>query len=140
MEARLRRQDESEELVRRIQGVREELLTKVTELQELSTELRVKSRRFVADDGSNSYIMFANAHLRLAGALNQGLRRTGSTDRVLKIGKEEREEARRREEADIARRESRERTKAVNDLIAFSDNSFDELYGEIVGEEEVSNA
>ncbi len=138
--ARERRQEESEDLIQRIQSVREEILTKVRKLHELSVDLRTKSRRFLADEGSNSYVMFANAHLRLAGALHQGLRRTGSTDRVLKIGQEEREEALRREAENLRRQEFYNRQKAANDLILTSDNAFEELYGDIVGEREVNDA
>jgi hypothetical protein len=126
-------------MVQQIQGLRKEIIAKAGRLYELSGELRTKSRRFLADEGTSNYIMFANAHLRLAGALTQGIRRTASTDRVLEVGQAERDEARRRDETEREWREARQKTKASNDLVLTSDDAFDEIYGDVVAEE-VSNA
>jgi len=135
LESRQQREEAAEDLVRRIQEAREDLNTRSTHLAALSDELRTMARRSL-DEGSNGYIMFANAHLRLAGAFTQGLRRTvGSTDRVLKRSQTDKEEAARREEATRQRRESRDHRKAVNKLTLPTDDAFEELYGEFVGPE-----
>lgn len=135
--ARKQREDAAQDLVKRIQQAREDISTRVGQLYEMSTELRTISRRNL-DEGSQSYVLFANAHMRLAGALSQGFRRTASADRVLKVGQAEREEASRREEADRQWREAREQQKVAEKLTLATDNDFDELYGDVVDAEVVN--
>jgi hypothetical protein len=130
-EARRQREEAAETLVRDIQAAREEITSNIDRLYRLAIELRTMSRRSL-DEGAQSYIMFANAHMRLAGALNQGVKRTGSTDRVLKIGQAEREDARRRDEALRQKTEARENRKAIDKLMLTSDDAFDEIYGDVV--------
>lgn len=130
--SRRQRQDAAEDLVQRIQNLREELIGKASHLHELSMELRTKSRRSLADEGSSHFIMFANAHIRLAGALTQGVRRTGSTDRVLTAGQVDRDEARRRDEMDRQRQLDRTQKKTVDKLTLTSNGAFDEVYGDLV--------
>ena len=138
-QARQRQEAAVEDLIEQIQNVREEITTRVARLHTLSMELRAKSRRNL-DEGSSQYIVYANAHLRLAGALGQGLRRTGSTDRVLDAGRADREEARRRDEVDRQWRESRDQKRALAGLDTSLGDAFDDLYSEIVDSEEVSDA
>lgn len=139
--AREQRRESAEDLVQKIQDTREEILAKVSHLHALSTELHGNSRRFMADEGSGDYILFAVAHIRLAGALHQGLRRTASTDRILRARQnDQQEETRIREEADRRAKEFRETRKAVQKLTLTSDDAFDELYGDVVAGGEVSNA
>jgi hypothetical protein len=135
-ETRRQREEVAEGLVRDIQAAREDLTSAIDRLYRLAVELRTLTRRSL-DEGAQSYIMFANAHMRLAGALNQGVKRTGSTDRILKIGQTEREDARRREENLRQRAEVREHQKAIDKLVLTSDDAFDEIYGEIVQQPEV---
>lgn len=135
-ETRRQREEMAEGLVRDIQAAREDLTSAIDRLYRLAVELRTLTRRSL-DEGAQSYIMFANAHMRLAGALNQGVKRTGSTDRILKIGQTEREDARRREESLRQRAEVKEHQKAIDKLVLTSDDAFDEIYGEIVQQPEV---
>jgi len=130
-ESRRQREEAAENLVRDIQAVREDLTSNIDRLYRLAIELRTLTRRSL-DEGAQSYIMFANAHMRLAGALGQGVKRTGSTDRVLKIGQAEREDARRRDEVQRQKAEDRERRKVIDKLVLTSDDAFDEIYGDVV--------
>lgn len=130
-ESRKQREEVAEGLVRDIRAAREDLTSNIDRLYRLAVELRTLTRRSL-DEGAQSYIMFANAHMRLAGALGQGVKRTGSTDRILKIGQTEREDARRREEVLRQRSDAKEHQKAIDKLMLTSDDAFDEVYGEVV--------
>jgi hypothetical protein len=120
--------DAAEKLVAEIQEARKEIIAQIDQLYRMSAELRTISRR---EPHSQAYVAFANAHLRLAGALNQGIRRTRSTDRLLKIGQAEREETRRQEERAHQRKRAKEQQKAVDKLVLTTDDDFDEIYGEV---------
>lgn len=130
-ESRMQREKAVEKLVYDIQEAREEITLRIDSLYRLAVELRTLSRRSF-DEGSQSYVVFANAHLRLAGALSQGVRRTGSTDRILKVGQTEREDARRRDEMNRQREQVQEHRKVIDKLALSTDNAFDEVYGEFL--------
>jgi hypothetical protein len=119
-----------------IQETRNELEKLANKLQEQSEALRVMSRRS-SDDEAKTYVLFANAHLRYAGAVLQGLRRTASIDRSLKASVAERAETRKREELETEKRESRTEarayTKQLQQLQQPTANDMSELYGEIFG-------
>jgi hypothetical protein len=121
------------ELVSQIQKSRKVAEESVQKLYELSTQLQSRARRSPFD-GASAYVIFANAHLRMAGALGQGFRRTASMDRVLDVAKAEQEEARRQEAADEERRKIRESQRRVQKLTLTSDDDFDSVYGDIGGE------
>lgn len=132
-DARQKREAEADTLVSEIQKAREDLISKAAHLADLSNNLRAKARRN-SDEASSSYVTFANAHLRLAGMLAQGARRTGSADRTIRAGREERDEARHAEALSKSRQnevsESRRRTTGLS---LSSSEAFDELYSEIIG-------
>lgn len=73
----------ADKLVEDIQQVRLDITARVEHLQKLAMELREVSRRS-ATEGSREYGTFATAHMRLAGALHLGVRRVGSSDRILR--------------------------------------------------------
>jgi hypothetical protein len=129
---------ELKELVEQIQAARRVTEESVAKLSELTQQLYSKARRSLFD-GSSAYVLFANAHLRMAGALSQGMRRTASMDRVLNIAEAEREESRRRDIQEEERRLVREAQRKVRKLQLPTGDDFDEVYGDVVGED-VSHA
>jgi len=130
-ELRQQRDKTAQATITQIQKIRGEIETSVARLHELSLELRTSARRTL-DASSSSHIVYANAHLRVVGALTQGLRRTASMDRVLLIGQREQEDARRREEEARQDREVREHDRLVDQLSLPSEDDFEELYGEVL--------
>jgi len=119
-------------LIAQIQGVRKDVEASVTRLQDLCQQLRVEVRQLSGDDGAHHYLVFTNAHLRLAGALSQGLRRTSSVDRLLTAAKAEQEETQRRDDRERQYRESRDRERALDRLQLPQDDDFEDLYGEVM--------
>jgi len=130
-ESRDQRDKTAQATITQMQRIRGDIEASVAKLHELSLELRTTSRRTL-DASSSSYIVYANAHLRVVGALTQGLRRTASMDRVLVIGQREQEDARRRDEEARQDREVREHDHLVNQLSLPSEDDFEELYGEVL--------
>lgn len=126
--------DEPAEIIQQMQDLRQEIDGSIARLHELGTLLRTKAMRTRTEE-SPSQIVFANAHLRLAGALNQGLRRAASMDRVLIVARLEREEEERRREQEEQRAVQRKRQQQVAQLQNPTDSDFDDLYGELYGEE-----
>lgn len=133
-EEQLKRQQEAQDrelntLVEGIKKAREDADEAISRLNTLSSELRVKARR--ASD--NGYMMFASAHMRLAGALGQGVKRTTSMDRFLSRSKQEREEEERRKELENRLKEAKAAKQAakkkVDELIQPTEDAFEELYG-----------
>lgn len=122
---------EVEALIGRIKEARQEVETSLTKLVALSEEMRARARRTPAE-GSSSLVVFANAHLRFAGAARQGVTRTASMDRVLERAKSEKEELQRREAYERQRAEARKAQKQVERLVLPTDDAFEELYGEVV--------
>ena len=132
-EVRQQREQAVQGTIEQMQKVRGDIEASVAKLHELSTELRAKARRTL-DASSSGYIVFANSHLRFAGMIAQGLRRSGSMDRILETTKREQEEARRREEAERQAVEAREHNRLVEQLSLPTSDDFDELYGEVLSD------
>lgn len=130
-EQRKRREEISSAIIVRIHKARQDCEDAALRMHEAASELRDISRRNF-DESSGAYINFASAHLRLAGAMVQGSKRTASMDRLLKNARREQEEARVREEDHRRQQEVRAHEKLVHNLGLPSDDAFDELYGEIV--------
>lgn len=135
-EARRRRTAEMDAVVAEIRQLRQTADDLALQLVTKSEHLR-KLARVNPDEGASHYLVFANAHLRVAGALGQGVRRTASIDRVLATAAEEREQAQQREAENEARREARERAreqeKALERHLTIpQEDAFDELYGEML--------
>jgi len=125
--------------VQQIQEIRREIETLAARLQEHAHDFRRRARRTPVEE-SSSHVVFANAHLRFAGAILQGLRRTASMDRVLETQRAEQREARRREEQETQQRQVYEHSRLVGQLQKPSDDSLVELYSEILEGEGVSHA
>ena len=132
-DSRQRHAEHVQALVERIHKIRSEVDGGIAQLQEAALELRSVCRRNY-DEASASLLVFANSHIRLAGALGQGVRRTISMDRVLANAAQEREEAKRREAEFKRQQEVREHKKLVQNLQLPAPDDFDDLYGEIVND------
>jgi hypothetical protein len=132
----LARQQErgAESIIAQIQGVRQELETSVGRLHDLCQQLRASVRQLSGDEGAHHYLMFANGHIRLAGALSQGVRRTAAMDRLLTAAKAEKEEVQRRDEQQRQLQESRDRQRAIDHLQLPQDDDFEDLYGEVMSD------
>ncbi len=128
-EVRRRHEEHVGAIVERIQAARQNVDVAVAQLQEASMELRAVCRRNF-DEASSSYLVFANSHLRLAGALNQGVKRAASMDRILTIAAREREDAKARQEEFRRQQEVRAHARLVQKLQLPTDDDLVELYGE----------
>jgi hypothetical protein len=121
-----------EDLIIQIQAMRGELEERAARLQELTARLRSEIRKSSELEGAHHYTVFSTAHLRLAGAVFQVVRRTVSTDRLLVAARADREEAQRRDERERQYREAQARRKAVEHLQISQEDDFESIYGEIV--------
>ena len=135
-EARRRRTAEMDAVVAEIRQLRKDADDLVLSLVTKSEQLR-KLARTNPDEGASHYLVFANAHLRVAGALGQGFRRTASMDRVLATAEEERQQAQQREAEREAHRQADERARQNSrelerHLTIPQEDAFDELYGDIL--------
>jgi hypothetical protein len=121
-----------EDVIFQIQATRGELEEKAARLQELATRLRSEIRNAADLEGIRHYTTFNNAHLRLAGAVFQAVRRTVSTDRLLTAAKADQEDAQRRDARERQYQEARVRQKAVERLQIPQEDDFESIYGELV--------
>lgn len=144
LEAMRRGAEESNErevamILGEIREARKEVEAALSKLTSLSDDLRTRSRR-IPTDAASSLVVFANAHLRFAGAATQGMKRTSAMDRILDRAEAQKAEAKRREEQIArwaeARKIARETEKKVQKLILPPDDAFDELYSEVVSNAE----
>lgn len=122
-------------MVEQIKQAREDLEGDLEKLQALSLELRARCRRNLGEEVTGRYLTWVNAHLRITGALTNGLRRTASMDRVLNQAQADLEEARRRAQEEARRLEARDHQRHVNQLILPTTDDFDEVFGDLVDEE-----
>ena len=125
-------------MVAQVQKVREDIEANLDQLKDLSLALRCRCRRNLGDESMAGYLVWANAHLRVTGALSNGLRRTSSMDRVLKTSQADREENERRTQEEARRLETREHQRVVDQLMLPTTDDFEELFGSPV--EEVPHA
>lgn len=129
-----------EQLVGEVQQLRKQADDLALKLHTKSVALRELIRRS-PDEGTSSLLVFANVHLRLAGAMQQGVKRTIPMDRVLKRAEQDREDARVREDQELKRKVAREQARALEHSLAVSNSdAFDELYGDFIDEEELTDA
>lgn len=135
MERKRAQTQEVDTLVEQIKKAREDLEADLGKLQELSMDLRARCRRNLGDEVTGRYLTWVNAHLRITGALSNGLRRTASMDRVLDRAQADLEEARRRAQEEARRLEARDHQRHVNKLILPTSDDFDEVFGDLVDEE-----
>ncbi len=120
-------------LVAQVQEARRDVETALSKLNGLSDDLRTRARR-IPNELSNSLVVFANAHVRFAGAASQGMRRTANMDRLLDKAQADKLENERRQIQERNWAAAREARKSVEKLILPSSDAdaFDELYGEVV--------
>lgn len=111
-----------ESLVASIREARASLDTAATKVVSLAQELQRKAKQDPAL--ASAHHMYVSGHIRLAGAVQQAVRRTTLMDRVLVVAKaQQQEDARRAQDQDI-----RNQNKAFQArLAAMSDNPLDEL-------------
>ena len=124
---------EAEELVRSLVEVREEIEQKLTQLLELSQRLRthVLRRR---TDLTGAYLACSNAHLRICGALSQGVRRTAGIVRTLDTSKLALEDQQRRERELAEKAKIRASQRHVEKLSLPESDDFDQVFGDDFGE------
>lgn len=131
-ESRQQREKEDEAAIEWVRDARQTIETALLGLQRAASEMRDRARRS-PDEVSANHLIYANAHLRLTGALTNGLRRAASMERVLNSAEAKREDARRRDEEDHLRRELRAHERHVDQLSlpAPDVDDFDEVYGDL---------
>lgn len=124
-------QQKIEGLTQAVKEARGEVETSLRKLQDASTLLRAQIRRN-PDETTAQFMVFANAHLRLTGALSSGLRRASNMDRMLDNVRREQDEIQRIDAERQERQQRREREKVTNLPLPEPEDAFDEIYGEIV--------
>lgn len=127
-----------EEIVREIADHKKSLERTVSRLSELSRGLHDRMRRNSGDEDASVYIAFSNVWVRFSGMISQGLSRTASGDRFLRMipTQAEREELEREQQRKRARAEHRRQRRAQ---AAPSRSPVEDLM-EMYGSEEVINA
>ena len=135
MELRRQQEERNLEAIQGIQEIRLELESLAKRMQEKAYEFRRTSRKFAGED-SSSYVVFANIHMRLAGAILQGIRRATPLDGVLETRRLEQREA----EEDRRREQVRENERVLRRIREPSEDALSELYGSLLEGEGLSNA
>jgi len=123
-----------QEAIQEIQKAREEVERAVQRLTAASDRLRTHTRRFRGPD-TTSYTMYANSHIRLAGALNQGMKRAGNMDRMLDRAKSDRQAAAEREAQQQLWTEQRANRRELDKSLLPTTDDFAEVYGDVTEEE-----
>lgn len=138
-QADLRRQREQDIdfHVQALQKTREEIETKLRDYQKHCDNLQTAVRRSIQDESTIRYKSYANVQTRMGGAMGQALKRASSMDRLLDLGKLEREEALRREQQGHQQSRVRQMSREVFNLQLPREDDFEALYG---NEAEVTNA
>lgn len=121
-----------DEIVQEIGDLRKGVDQGARRIYELSRVLHDRARRDQQDDTTGVYIAFSNAWSRFAGMVNQGLSRTASADRLLKLlpTEADKEEAAReadRREQRQARRERRRQARVSSEQSPM--DALIEMYG-----------
>jgi len=115
-------QGNADALVARIQELRAELDQSAAQLLGVAQELQRSVRG--NPDTAGVYMPFVNGHLRMAGAVQLVVKRTGVTDRMLTAGKQRQEEDSKR----AALKDEANQKKAYQKHIeAMAENSFSAL-------------
>jgi hypothetical protein len=129
-------ESEIQTLVGQIVDARAGLDEKLKDFQILVESLR-KAVRKDRGESFSSYMVFVNAHSRLAAALSSGIQRTSSMDRILdRALQEASEEKSRREEAQRKAEERKQlREEQARSWLPPADPDFEELYGEVLDAE-----
>ncbi len=125
-----------EQLVGEIQQLRKQADDLALRMHTKSSALRELIRRS-PDEGAASLLVFANVHVRLAGAMQQGVKRTIPMDRVVKRAEQDRDDARVREAQELKQKAAREQARALEQSLNVSrGDAFNDLYGDFIDEEE----
>ena len=128
----------ADELVKEITEISDSLKSSIDRTAELSKALYSRVRREASDPNTSAYINYANAWLRLAGAINQGLTRTALPGVILKRTKEEtiREHEEKAKKAEKAAQKEKKATKFTQQYSTSGMGALYELYGEVVDDAE----
>ncbi len=129
-------QMEPDAIVKEIQALRADMQKGTERMFELSRVLYSKVRRDTRPDTA-ALILYANAWTRFSGAMGQGLRRTASTDRVLRAARLQEQERQEQEERQrLLEERRREQAEAAATHIYGSDLDMEDdlvaLYGQEV--------
>lgn len=128
-EAQLRQQQNEFELfVRKLQELRSEIDERVSSLAKICGDLRSSFRRSPSEL-SSSYLVYVQSHLRLAGALQQALKRTESSDRVLQRRTREAVETQSRDSIDEEKRTTRSLEHRIRQILTPSATDVETLFG-----------
>jgi SMC interacting uncharacterized protein involved in chromosome segregation len=119
---------EAKEIVQGIDEARRTIEQAVSKLAEMSQKLRTHALR-QRNDLTSGYLAFSNAHMRICGALSQGLRRTASMGRVLESSKLSQEEAKQRDLREEEQRRMRAQNREIEKLSLPTNDDFDLVYG-----------
>lgn len=133
-ELRRQREHELDAHVQAIKTARADLESKIRELQGHLDGLQHVSRRLGAtEDGDvGRYRVYATAHVRLAGAMGQALKRAQATDRLLEATREQREAREQQEREESMRERVDAAVQDVFDLQLPKEDDFELLFGEAV--------
>jgi hypothetical protein len=124
-------------IIAEMDDARKSIEQEVRRLSDLSQKLRTHALR-QKDDMTGGYVAYSNAYVRICGALNQGLRRTASMERVLDTAKANQEESKLREAREEQGRRMRAHNREIQKLSLPTSDDFDLVYG--TGSGEVTNA
>lgn len=122
----------SDEILQEIGDIRKSVDAGAKRIHELSRVLHEKARRGEQDDTTGIYIAVSNAWSRFSGMVAQGLSRTASADRLLKLlpTPESKEEAEREAQRQEQRQARRSRKRQSREEAAKSPmDALIELYG-----------
>lgn len=118
-------------LVASIESARSVLGDKLQDYVQACEQLRSASRRMLHTEATLQYRNYATMQTRLAGAINQALRRAENGNRMLDIHKKTQEEQEIREEEQRIRQAARDsETHVQSSLLPPHDDDFESLYGD----------
>lgn len=128
-----------QEILAEVSEHKETMERSAARLRELSKVLHDRMRRDTTEEDSGVYLAVSNIWTRFAGMVTQGLSRTGSADRMLRMipTPEEKAEAQRVTEKRKERHARRKKQKAVE---AAAQQSPVEALMEMYSSEDVANA
>jgi len=123
-----RHEEQARSIISEMETTREAIEASILKLVGLAQQLRTHALRN-RDDLTTGYLSYSSAYTRICGALNSGLRRTASMNRVLDAAKAAQEETERREAREEEHRLARVRVKEIEKLSLPTNDDFDLVYG-----------
>lgn len=128
-EASLKVEEELEGLVLGMASARADLEKSLQDFVQSCDRLLQASRKFAAEPFALRYRTYATMQVRLAGAVNQVLKRSETGARILQASKRASEEQARSEEVERVRKEIRASQKRVERSLLPAHDDFESLYG-----------